>query len=89
MTSVDITLDRPISQFVERKSRERRVSPQEAVAELVALGFETPLERLYHRYRSGEISFGRLSQELGVTTWELGHLLEERGWSAHNLPSSS
>jgi predicted HTH domain antitoxin len=89
MTSFDITLERPISQFVERKSRERRVSAQEAVAELVALGFETLLERLYHRYRSGEISFGRLSQELGVTTWELGHLLEERGWSGHNLPSSS
>lgn len=89
MTSVDITLERPISQFVDQKSRERRIPPQVAVAELVALGFETLLERLYHRYRSGEISFGRLAQELGVTTWELGHLLEERGWSAHNLPCSS
>lgn len=39
--------------------------------------------------RQGEISFGRLAQELGITTWELSHLLEERGWTAHNLPSAA
>lgn len=89
MSSVDITLERPISQFVERKSQEHHVSPEETVAELVALGFETLLERLYQRYRLGEMSFGRFAQELGVTTWELSHLLEEHGWSAHNLPAST
>lgn len=89
MPSVDITLERPISQFVERKSQERHISPQETVAELVALGFETLLEKFYRRYQRGEISFGRLAQELGVTTWELSHLLEERDWPTYNLPSSS
>jgi predicted HTH domain antitoxin len=89
MSPVDITLERPISQFVEHKSREQHVSPQETVTELVALGFEMLLERFYQQYRRGEISFGRLAQELGVTTWELSHLLEERGWPAHNLPSPS
>jgi predicted HTH domain antitoxin len=88
MPSVDVTLERPISQFVERKSQERHVSPQETVTELVALGFETLLERFYQRYRRGEISFGRLAQEMGVTTWELSYLLEERGWPTYNLPSS-
>ena len=88
MPSVDITLERPISQFVERKSQERHISPQETVAELVALGFETLLEKLYRRYKRGEISFGRLAQEVGVTTWELSHLLEEHGWPTYNLPSS-
>jgi predicted HTH domain antitoxin len=56
--------------------------------ELVTLGFEAYIQELYHRYRRGEISFGRLAQELGITTWELSHLLEEQGWPAHNLPSS-
>ncbi len=45
-------------------------------------------EKLYSRYRRGEMSFGRLAQELGVTTWELSHLLEERGWAVYNLPSA-
>ncbi len=89
MSLVSITLERPISRFVERKSQERHISPQETVAELVTLGFETLIGKLYQRYRLGEISFGRLAQELGVTTWELGYLLEERGWSAYNLPSTS
>lgn len=89
MSLVSIILEKPISRFVERKSQERHISPQETVAELVALGFETLLEKLYQRYRLGEISFGRLAQELGVTTWELGYLLEERGWPAYNLPSTS
>jgi hypothetical protein len=86
--SVAITLERPISQFVERQSQERQVTPQQTVVELVTLGFETLLQKLYQRYRRGEISFGRLAQELGVTTWELSHLLEERDWPAYNLPSS-
>jgi hypothetical protein len=89
METVAVTLERPISQFVDRQSREHNVSPQETVAELVSLGFETLLQKLYARYRRGEISFGRLSQELGVTTWELSHLLEERDWPAYNLPSET
>jgi hypothetical protein len=68
METVVVPLERPISQFVDRQSRERDVSPQETVAELVSLGFETLLQKLYDRYHRGEISFGRLSQELGVTT---------------------
>lgn len=87
MEIFSVMLERPISQFVDRQSRERNVSPQQTVAELISLGFETLLEKLYGGYRRGEISFGRLAQELGVTTWELSHLLEERGWLTYNLPS--
>lgn len=87
METVAVALERPISQFVDRQSRERNVPPQQAIAELVSLGFETLFQQLYDRYHRGEISFGRLAQELGVTTWELSHLLEERGWPSHNLPS--
>jgi hypothetical protein len=89
MQSIVITLEQPISKFVDQQSRERNVSPQQMVMELVALGFETLLEERYQRYRLGEISFGRLAQELGITTWELSHLLEERGWPIYNLPSAA
>jgi hypothetical protein len=87
METVAVALERPISQFVDRQSRERNVPPQQAIAELVSLGFETLFHELYNRYRRGEISFGRLAEELGVTTWELRHLLEDRGWPTYNLPS--
>jgi len=87
MESVDIKLEQPIRQFVEHKSRERQVSPEQTISELVSLGFEALLRQLYDRYRRGEISFGRLAQELGITSWELSHLLEEREWVVHNLPS--
>ena len=88
MDSITISLKQPINQFVDQQSRERKVSPQEMVMELVILGFETLLQKHYQRYRQGEISFGRLAQELGVTTWELSHLLEEHGWPVYNLPST-
>lgn len=87
MESVVITLNRPIKEFVDRQSQERNVSTQQTVMELVNLGFETLLREYYQQYRNGEMSFGRMAQELGITSWELSHLLEQRGWSLHNLPS--
>jgi predicted HTH domain antitoxin len=89
MQSIAVTLERPISQFVERHSQEQNVSYEQAIQELIAKGFEALLQERYQRYRQGEISFGRLAQDLGVTTWELSHLLEERGWAAYNLPSAT
>ena len=50
-------------------------------------GFELRLQERYERYVQGEYSFGRLAQEMGMTTWELTHLLEERGWATYNLPT--
>ena len=47
----------------------------------------TLLRELYARYRRAECSFGYLAEALGMTTWELAHLLEERDWVMHNLPS--
>lgn len=52
------------------------------------LGFEQLLKERYQQYRHGEISFGRLAQDLGITTWELSHLLEERDWPVYNLPDA-
>ena len=86
MDSMEITLGSPIRQFVDHHSQARNIPPQEAIIELVNLGFETLLRRYYQRYRQGEMSLGRVAEELGVTSWELSHLIEERGWLSHNLP---
>lgn len=88
MQSVAIKLERPIDQFVDYQNREHNISPQQTIAELVSMGFEALLRERYQRYRQGEISFGRLAQDMGTTTWELSHLLEDRGWIVHNLPSA-
>jgi hypothetical protein len=48
----------------------------------------TALQERYQRYRRGEISLGRLAQELGVTSWELTHLLDSYGWPEYNLPEA-
>jgi len=48
--------------------------------------YSSLMQERYDKYRRGEISFGRLAQDLGITTWELSHLLEERGWPVYNLP---
>jgi predicted HTH domain antitoxin len=89
METVSVKLERPIQQFVEHQSEARKVTAQEMVSELVSLGFERLVEQNYEHYRQGRISFGHLAQEMGITTWELSHLLEERGWPAHNLPEAS
>ena len=89
MQTIAITLEQPVSKFVERQSKSGKKSPQETVLELVTKGFETLLQEKNQRYRQGEISFGKFAQELGITTWELSHLLEEHGWLPYNLPSQS
>lgn len=75
------------NQIVERRSQAEQISPEQAVQELIEPGFEIRLKELYEHYRRAECSFGYLAQAMGMTTWELTHLLEERGWSTHNLPS--
>jgi hypothetical protein len=87
MQSMTIKIDDRIGRLIKHRSRGRSQSPQDTVVELMTLGFEAFLSENYNRYRRGEVSFGRLAEELGVTTWELSHLLEERGWPISNLPS--
>jgi putative PIN family toxin of toxin-antitoxin system len=48
---------------------------------------KTFLSAHYQCYRRGEISFGRLAEEWGMTAWALSRLLEEFGWPVSNLPS--
>jgi predicted HTH domain antitoxin len=87
MKTVTIELAPPVDRLVEHWARSEQISPEQAAQELIALGFEARLRELYARYRRAECSFGYLAEALGMTTWELAHLLEERRWVAHNLPS--
>jgi len=88
MKTITITLDERLNRFVEQQAIVRRVSLPQTVEEMVRIGFETRLEQLYSRYSRGEYSLGRLAKELGLTTWDVVHLLEERGWPTHNLPTA-
>ena len=63
------------------------VQGEERLKELAAEGLEQRVKELHSRYRCGEISFGRLAEELGLNVWELTHLLDEMGLPATNLPS--
>lgn len=64
-----------------------QVQGKERLKELAAKGLEHRVKELHGRYRRGEISFGRLAEELGLNTWELTHLLDEIGLPATNLPN--
>lgn len=61
---------------------------KERLKELEAEGLTRRVEELHSHYRHGEISFGRLAEELELNVWELTHLLDEMGLPATNLPSS-
>ncbi|MBC8447417.1 MAG: hypothetical protein H8D78_06680 [Chloroflexi bacterium] len=86
MKTVAIELVPPVDRLVEHWVEDEQISSEQAVQELIALGFEARLRDLYARYRRAECSFGYLAEALGMTTWELTHLLEKRDWPAHNLP---
>ena len=87
MDTVTVELKPRVKQLVERQSRAEQISPEQAGQELIELGLEIYFKELYERYGRAECSFGYLAQAMGMTTWELTHLLEERGWPTHNLPS--
>jgi hypothetical protein len=87
MTVLTLELDEQLSRFVQHQAAEKKATPTQVAAEILRAGFELRLQELYKRYIQGEFSFGRLASEMGMTTWELTHLLEERGWATHNLPA--
>ena len=48
-------------------------------AEWLRAGFETRLAELYQQWQALHISTTRFAESLGVSPWELGDLLRERG----------
>jgi len=87
MTILTLELDEQLSKFVQHQAAEKNTTPLQVAEEILRAGFEMRLQELYKRYVQGDYSFGRLAQEVGMTTWELTHLLEEREWATHNLPA--
>jgi hypothetical protein len=84
--TLTIQLDKSIEAFITHQAHEQRISLETAATELVRVGFEVKLRELHQRYVRGEYSLGRLAKELGITTWELVHVLEEHRLQIHNLP---
>ncbi len=65
------------------RARLREGARDERLVEWAALGFEEQREALYER--RGEISFGYLAEELGLSVWEAETLLEKLGRPTTNL----
>ncbi len=84
MPSVSTDLLRNTMTFLGEQLKARK--PTETVwLELLARGFEEKLAELYEQFQRGECSFGYMSEQLGVTTWDLYDLLERRGLRTTNL----
>ncbi len=66
--------------IADAKTRESHL-----LLELVMKGFEQKLLELYEEFQKGECSLGYLAEQLGVSPWEVVHLLEERGLRVTNL----
>jgi hypothetical protein len=86
MSSLTPALEQTVTQSV-RNQLLKHVNelPRSLLNELVWRGFEQKLEELYEQFQRGECSLGYLAEQLGITTWETVHLLEERGWHTSNL----
>lgn len=68
------------------RERLRDGQPDEAVRlELLARGFEEKLVELYEQFQRSECSFDYIAEQLGVTTWDLYDLLEQRDLRTTNL----
>jgi predicted HTH domain antitoxin len=79
-----------VKQAVTQSVRSRLLTevsrlPTSLLNALLWRGFEQKLEELYNQFQRGECSLGYLAEQLGITTWEAVHLLEERGWHTSNL----
>jgi len=55
------------------------------LSELIDLGFEHRLQQRYQKYEAGEISFGYLAKELGLSIRDLYAALEERALPTSNI----
>ena len=55
------------------------------LAELINLGFEYRLRRLYKRFDAGEISLGYFANDLGLGVRDLYAALEQQGLPTSNI----
>ncbi len=85
MAVVTIEIQENVAQYVQARERIEQLGKADIFADLIRSGFEQKLKKLYKTYQEGEISFSYLAEQLGMTTWQTYHLLEERGWRTANI----
>jgi hypothetical protein len=67
------------------RARQQNMEESEIISDLINSGYRQKLNDYYQAYQRGEISLSCFADELGITTWELYHLLEEMGWRTANV----
>jgi predicted HTH domain antitoxin len=85
MSIVTVGLKEDIAQFVKARAVRTGQNESSALEALIEERFEQRLAELYEMYQQGEISLGYLAEQLGMTTWRVYHLLEERGLRTANV----
>lgn len=68
-----------------RKARGAVQDVSQHLAELIDLGFEHRLERLYREFEAGKISLGYFADEMGLSVRDLYATLETRGLPTSNI----
>jgi len=80
----------PVKEEILRAAERRKAAGVDKditqfLAELIDLGFEYRLRRLYGRFEAGEISLGYFANELGLGVRDLYAALERRGLPTSNI----
>jgi hypothetical protein len=75
--SFSIEVDRRLARYLERLQKSRRLSPGEAGAELMKVGYYDVVRCFHRQYLNGEITLRRMAQELGLEYRDMYALLEE------------
>jgi hypothetical protein len=85
MAEVIVKLRDDVAQYITVRASQQNMEESEIVLDLIHSGYRQKLYDYYQAYQQGEISLSYFADELGITTWELYHLLEEMGWRTANV----
>ena len=72
-----VEVDRRLARYLERLQKSRRLSPAEASAELMKVGYYDVVRRLHRQYLKGEITLRHMAKALGLKYRDVYVLLEE------------
>lgn len=72
-------------EMIISKLGKHQIDKSPILKEFVKRGFEQKLNELYKEFQRGESSIEYVAEQLGITSWEVIHLLEERGLRTSSL----
>jgi hypothetical protein len=75
--SFSTKFDQRVERYLKRLQMSRRMSPAQASAELMKVGYYELVRRLHQQYLNGEITLRQMARELGLEYRETYALLEE------------